>query len=129
MKKLILTALTAALLATPMAASAQRTVIKERPGKTVIVEKQRGQSVRRTTVRRQGVRYQPVQQARKWQRGQRFDRAQARNYRQIDYRSYRQRGLYAPPRGSQWVQSGNDAVLIAIASGVIGAVIGGAIAN
>ncbi len=125
MKKLILTAMTAALLATPMAASAQgRTIVKERPGRTVVVEKQRGQTVRKTVVRRQ-----PVQQARKWQRGQRFDRAQARDYRQIDYRNYRQRGLYAPPRGSQWVRSGNDAVLVAIASGVIGAVIGGAILN
>jgi Ni/Co efflux regulator RcnB len=32
--------------------------------------------------------------------------------------------LSAPPRGYQWVRSGNDAVLIAITSGVIGAVIG-----
>ncbi|MDJ0277458.1 RcnB family protein [Sphingomonas sp. 2R-10] len=125
MKKLILTAMTAALLATPMAASAQgRTVVKERPGRTVVVEKNRhGQNVRRTVVRQQ-----PVGHAR-WQRGQRFDRNRAPNYRQIDYRAYRQRGVYAPPRGYQWVRSGNDAVLIAIASGVIGAVIGGAIAN
>jgi len=125
MKKLILAALTTALLATPMAASAQgRTVVKERPGRTVVVQKDdRGRNVQRTVVRQQPA------QSRKWQRGQKFDRAQARNYRQIDYRNYRQRGVYAPPRGYQWVQSGNDAVLIAIASGVIGAVIGGAIAN
>ncbi len=125
MKKLILTALTAALLASPMAASAQgRTVVKERAGNTVVVQKDaRGRQVQKTVIRQQPV------QARKWQRGQKFDRTQATNYRQIDYRTYRQRGLYAPPKGSQWVQSGNDAVLIAIASGVIGAVIGGAIAN
>ena len=98
MKKLILAAMTASLLATPMAASAQsRTVIKERYTN--------------------------------WQRGQRFDRNRAPNYRQIDYRAYRQRGVYAPPRGYQWVQSGNDAVLIAIASGLIGAVVGGALLN
>ncbi|KQM57013.1 MULTISPECIES: RcnB family protein [unclassified Sphingomonas] len=125
MKKLILAAMTASLLATPMAASAQsRTVIKERPGRTVVVERNRhGQNVRKTVVRQQPVRYT------KWQRGQRFDRNRAPNYRQIDYRAYRQRGVYSPPRGYQWVRSGNDAVLIAIASGVIGAVIGGAIAN
>ncbi|WP_242415327.1 RcnB family protein [Sphingomonas panni] len=125
MKKLILAAMTASLLATPMAASAQsRTVIKERPGRTVVVEKNRhGQNVRRTVVRQQPVRFT------NWQRGQRFDRNRAPNYRQIDYRTYRQRGVYAPPRGYQWVQSGNDAVLIAIASGLIGAVIGGAIGN
>ncbi|WP_288410323.1 RcnB family protein [uncultured Sphingomonas sp.] len=125
MKKLILAAMTASLLATPMAASAQsRTVIKERPGRTIVVEKNRqGQNVRRTVVRQQPVRYA------NWQRGQRFDRNRAPNYRQIDYHAYRQRGVYAPPRGYQWVQSGNDAVLIAIASGLIGAVIGGAIGN
>ncbi len=60
---------------------------------------------------------------RKWQRGQRFDRRYATNYRQVDYRQYR--GLRAPPRGYQYVQSGNDVLLVAIASGVIGAVIGG----
>ena len=125
MKKLILAAMTASLLATPMAASAQsRTVIKERPGRTVVVEKNRhGQNVRQTVVRQQPVRYT------KWQRGQRFDRNRAPNYRQIDYRAYRQRGVYAPPRGYQWVQSGNDAVLVALTSGLIGAVIGGVLAN
>lgn len=62
----------------------------------------------------------------KWYKGQRFNRAEARNYRQINnWRQYQNRRLYAPPRGYQWVQSGNDAVLIAVASGVIGAVLGG----
>ncbi|WP_242117386.1 RcnB family protein [Sphingomonas lacusdianchii] len=125
MKKLILAAMTASLLATPMAASAQsRTVIKEKPGRTIVVQKDgRGQKVTKTVVRPQQAR------ATKWQRGQKFDRNRAANYRVIDYRSYRQRGVYAPPRGYQWVRSGNDAILVAIASGLIGAVIGGAIAN
>ena len=35
--------------------------------------------------------------------------------------------LSAPPRGYQWVRSGNDAVLIAITSGIIGAVVGSVI--
>lgn len=61
----------------------------------------------------------------RWAKGQRFDRRQANNYRVINnYRGYR---LNTPPRGYQWVQSGNDAVLIALTSGIIGAVIGGAI--
>jgi Ni/Co efflux regulator RcnB len=64
---------------------------------------------------------------RAWRKGQRFDRRYAQNYREIDYRTYRGRGLYAPPRGHRWVRSGNDAVLIAIGSGLIGAVIGNAI--
>ncbi len=125
MKKLILTALTAALLASPMAASANgRTVVRERAAATVVVHKDdRGRQVQKTVVKKKPV------QTRKWQRGQKFDRTQASNYRQIDYRSYKQRGLYTPPKGSQWVQSGNDAVLVAVASGLIGAVIGGALAN
>lgn len=125
MKKLILTALTAALLASPMAASAAgRTVVKERAAATVVVHKDdRGRQVQKTVVKKKPV------QTRKWQRGQKFDRTQASNYRQIDYRTYKQRGLYTPPKGSQWVQSGNDAVLVAVASGLIGAVIGGALAK
>lgn len=62
---------------------------------------------------------------RNWAKGQRFDRRYATNYRVIDNpRAYR---LSNAPRGYQWVRSGNDAVLIAITSGIIGAVIGNAI--
>lgn len=39
-----------------------------------------------------------------------------RNYVVNDWRSHR---LSAPPRGYHWVQSGNDYILIAIATGVI----------
>ena len=60
-----------------------------------------------------------------WNRGDRFDSRYATNYRVIsDYSDY---GLQAPPYGYQWEQSGNDAVLVALAGGLIGAVIGGAI--
>jgi Ni/Co efflux regulator RcnB len=66
-----------------------------------------------------------VNDHRRWAKGQRFDRRYASNYRVInDYRSYR---LSAPPRGYHWVRSGNDAVLVAITSGIIGAVIGSAL--
>lgn len=137
MKKFVLAAVAASMVAVPTIASAapqQRTVVKERGNRTVIV--QRGNGVqkrtvvnnnRRGNVVRQQVRVnQPQYQYRNWQRGERFNQSFAPNYRQIDYRQYRQRGLYAPPRGQQWVQSGNDAVLVALASGLIGAVIGGA---
>ena len=64
---------------------------------------------------------------RNWSKGQRFDRRYATNYRVIDNpRTYR---LANAPRGYQWVRSGNDAVLIAITSGLIGAVIGNAISR
>lgn len=62
--------------------------------------------------------------ARKWQRGQRFDRRYASNYRVISNPYYYH--LRAAPRGYRWVQSGNDAVLIAITSGIIGAVLANA---
>jgi Ni/Co efflux regulator RcnB len=63
-------------------------------------------------------------QARKWQRGERFDSRYATNYRMIDNPRYY--NLRPAPRGYRWVQSGNDAVLIAITSGIIGALIGNA---
>lgn len=71
-----------------------------------------------------GHRYSAAQQ-RHWAKGQWFDRRYATNYRVINNpRAYR---LSNAPRGYQWVRSGNDAVLIAITSGLIGAVIGNAI--
>jgi len=64
-------------------------------------------------------------QARKWSRGQRFDSRYAYNYRVINNpRAYH---LYNAPRGYRWVQSGNDAILVAITSGIIGAIIGNAL--
>lgn len=131
-KKFVLGAVAAATVASPLVATAaeaqtRRTVTTvERHGPYRSVERRtvehRGpyRSVeRRTVVRQPGYRA--------WHRGDRFDRRYARNYRSVDYRQYRGRGLYAPPRGYGWVQSGNDAVLVALASGVIGAVIGGAL--
>ena len=65
-------------------------------------------------------RYQQQQQ-RNWRQGERFDSRYARNYREIrDPRAYH---LREAPRGYRWVQSGDDAVLVAIAGGVIGAVL------
>ena len=87
-----------------------RTVVKQKPNGRTVVKKQT--VVRKDTHRR-------------WAKGQRFDRRYATNYRVINnYRDYR---LNAPPRGYQWVRSGNDAVLVALSSGIIGAVIGSAI--
>ena len=119
MKKFILSAVAVALTASPLAISAAEaapqhrtvTTVKHRPnGRTVVTK--------RTTVR---------PHYRNWRKGQRFDRRYAQNYTTVDYRRYRGRGVYAPPRGYHWVRSGNDAVLVGITSGIIGAVIGGAI--
>jgi Ni/Co efflux regulator RcnB len=63
-------------------------------------------------------------QTRRWNMGDRFDSRYASNYRIID-NPYAYR-LRQAPRGYRWVQSGNDAVLVALASGLIGAIIGNA---
>lgn len=59
-------------------------------------------------------------QYRSWKKGQRFDSRYARNYRVI-YGPSRYH-LRPAPRGYRWVQSGNDAVMIGITSGLIAAV-------
>ncbi|WP_010186333.1 RcnB family protein [Sphingomonas sp. PAMC 26605] len=121
MKKFIIAALAASSILSPLAAtgaSAQQrderrtTVIRQQPnGRTVVTE--------RRVVR--------PQQNRRWARGQRFDRRYASNYQEIgNWQQYRGRRLYAPPRGYHWVRSGNDAVLVALSGGLIGAVLGGA---
>lgn len=115
MKKFVLAAVAASMIASPVlmaapAAAAQRqttTVVKHKPNGKVVVKKK-------------VVKPAPIQY-RNWKRGQRFDSRYARNYRQIDYRKYR--GLKAPPRGYRYVQSGNDAVLIGVTSGIVAAVI------
>jgi len=60
----------------------------------------------------------------RWQRGQRFDRRYASNYMVISNPSYYR--LRPAPYGYHWVRSGNDAVLVALASGIIGALVANA---
>lgn len=105
MKKFLMAAVAATLVATPALAAPQSYGQRHQPVKVV-----------KKTV------YKPAPRAqyRNWQRGQRFDSRYARNYRQIDYRQHR--GLKAPPRGYRYVQSGNDAVLVGVTSGIIAAI-------
>ena len=63
-------------------------------------------------------------QDRQWQRGERFDSRYAMNYRMIDNPGYY--NLQPAPYGYRWVQSGDSAVLVAIASGLIGALVANA---
>ena len=103
MKKFILSALAATLVASPLLAAAPAEA-QQRREVTTVRHNENGRTVvtKRTVVR--------TPQYRNWRAGQRFDRRQAQNYRVITtYRNYR---LAAPPRGSQWVRSGNDALLI-----------------
>jgi len=121
MKKFILSAIAASMIASPMVASEasaqgypqqrHETVVRHQPGRTVVVD--------RTVIRNDGRHYRAD-----WRRGERFDYRRARNYRVItDYRGYR---LRTPPRGYHYVRSGNDAVLVGITSGVIAGIIAGA---
>lgn len=122
MKKFILSAIAASMIASPMIASEasaqgypnqrHETVIRHQPGRTVVVD--------RTVTRNQGPQYRND-----WRRGERFDYRRARNYQVINnYRGYR---LKAPPRGYHYVRSGNDAVLVGVTSGIIAGIIAGAI--
>ena len=69
-------------------------------------------------------RYAPPRgyQVRQWSYGQRMPSYYTRGYVVNDYHRY---GLRAPPRGYQYVRSGNDVVLAAVAGGLITAVIAG----
>jgi Ni/Co efflux regulator RcnB len=60
-------------------------------------------------------------QSGQWQRGDRFDSRYATNYGLIDNPGYYNLG--PAPYGYRWVRSGDDAVLVAIASGLIGALV------
>jgi Ni/Co efflux regulator RcnB len=50
-------------------------------------------------------------------------------YRRVVVNDYRNYHLAPPPRGYQYVRDGNDIVMTAIASGIIGAVIAGVFSN
>jgi Ni/Co efflux regulator RcnB len=113
MKKMILGLVAASLAATPALAAPNG----PRHG---VQSPQRGAAFHHP-----GYRASAYHGYRQWQRGQRFDARYARNYRSIDYRQHRR--LQAPPRGYRWVQSGNDAVLVGIASGLVAAVLASAL--
>jgi Ni/Co efflux regulator RcnB len=120
MKKLILAAAAASILAVPAAAAPYG---RNDNGRQQVRYGEQTRVVTRNDRGRQPVNVRQVQN-RKWQRGQRFDNRYASNYRVISNpRAYR---LHDAPRGYRWVQSGNDAVLVAVVSGLIGAVLGNA---
>jgi Ni/Co efflux regulator RcnB len=132
MNRFLIAALATTMVATPTLAAAQpyrgpahnsahapsHTMVQQR-GHGPVVVKQRGHApvvVKQNSYHRAA----KAQYRSNWRKGERFDSRQARNYRQIDYRQYR--GLQAPPRGYRYVQSGNDAVLVGITSGIVAAV-------
>jgi Ni/Co efflux regulator RcnB len=122
MKKLILGVLAATVVASPLAIAPASAAPQQRTETRKVVRAPNGRTVvtNRTVVNRPN-------NYRRWAKGQRFDSRYAQNYAPINnWQAYRGRRLYAPPRGYHWVRSGNDAVLVAVAGGVIGAVLAGA---
>lgn len=131
--KTLLMALAATTIAATPIISAQAEAAPQREVHREIHQGPHGRVVEKTVITRNGGnQYRPGQNradqyrpGQRWAKGQRFDRRYATNYRVIDNpRAYR---LNAAPRGYRWVRSGNDAVLIAITGGLIGAVVGNAI--
>jgi Ni/Co efflux regulator RcnB len=121
LSKIVLSATAAASVLAAVPASAQSFGQYDGRGRT---EQVRTRTVVRQDVRQMGRRdfRQNQFQTRRWNRGERFDSRYAQNYRVItNPRAYR---LHDAPRGYRWVRSGNDAVLVAVASGLIGAIIG-----
>lgn len=129
MKKIILALAAACVVAAPAAAAPFDRYDRGHHAQTVkqvqtVKQKRNGRVVVKT---RQVVRPDRGYHApsRRWARGQRFDSRYAHNYRVIhNPRAYR---LNDAPRGYRYVQSGNDALLVGIASGLIGAVLYGAL--
>jgi len=62
-----------------------------------------------------------------WHRGDHFNVPPGQRHVVTDWHHHH--GLYAPPPGEQWVLYNNQYMLVAITSGVIGAVLGAAAAG
>lgn len=117
MKKLILAAVAASLVSTPVLAAPFQSYGHNDRGRI--------EQNHRPDTRRDNYRPGKAQFHQNWKRGDRFDARKAYNYRVIgNPRAYR---LNTAPRGYRWVQSGNDAVLVGIASGIIASVIANAV--
>src|SRR3546814_12015023 len=133
MKKFLLSAAAASMVAIPLMAAApaeaaprhKTTVVKHKAnGRTVIKQRKVVRRPVQRTVRYQ-TSYRPAHAAyrpvcapphRTWARGPRFDYRYAPRYRVVNnYRGYNR--LYTPPRGYHWVSSGTYACLVAVASG------------
>lgn len=121
MKKFLMALAATTMVASPLIAT-QAQAAQHRETSRVVTRDNHGRTV---VQKRTVVRNDRGYNNHRWAKGQRFDRRYANNYQVVNnYRGYR---LNAPPRGYHWVRSGNDAVLVAITSGIIGAVVAGAI--
>lgn len=129
MKKILMILAASTMVASPMV-TAQAQAATHKTVKKTVTNKQGKRVVTKTTTVKnksanKNVKVRQVASQKRWAKGQRFNSRHAVNYRVINNpRAYR---LSNAPRGYRWVRSGNDAVLVGITSGIIGAVIGNAI--
>lgn len=121
MKKIIIAALAATIITAPVLAG-PRDKYNNNRGK---FEQSQRQVTKKVVVVKQQNNRQAQKQYRKWMKGQRFDSRYAQNYRVVS--NPHQYRLNAAPRGYRWVQSGNDAVLVGITSGLIASILAGVI--
>ena len=121
MKKIIIAALAATIATAPVLAGPRDNYNNNR-GK---FEQSQRQVTKKVVVTKQQNNRQAQKQYRKWMKGQRFDSRYAQNYRVVS--NPRQYRLNTAPRGYRWVQSGNDAVLVGITSGIIASILTGVI--
>jgi len=112
MKRLILAAVAASLLAVPVAQAAPR---DHRP------DSHHGQKYSGPSHKHQKKFDRRERDAPRWSHGKRVP-----DWRKKPaVRDYHRHGLKKPGRGQQWVKVGNDYLLIGIASGIIGGIIAG----
>ncbi len=129
MKKILMILATSIVVVSPLVTAQAEAATHKTVKKTVTVKEGKRVVTKKTTVKgnkaKKVVRTTYVPTKQRWFKGQRFDRRHAVSYRVINNpRAYR---LATAPRGYRWVRSGNDAVLVGVTSGIIGAVIGNAI--
>lgn len=116
-KKFLMALAATTLVASPMVTTQAQAATTQHREVTRSVQQDGHGHVTRTT--------KTVRTERQWRKGERFNHRYASNYRVIaNPHAYH---LQPAPRGYHWVRSGNDAVLVAVAGGLIGAVIANAI--
>jgi Ni/Co efflux regulator RcnB len=124
MKRLVLAAVAASFLASPMVAAqaAPMAVPAVASGANVIHvdwKKPTRHDDRRHVDQRKVVKKKVVVRKSHWKRGERY--SDWRRHQPV--RDYSRYGLKRPGHGQEWIRVGNDYLLVGIASGLIGAMI------
>lgn len=115
MKRIVLSALAASMLALPALQAEAAPVSAAQPSAQFVAYKDYGDRAR--VVRKKVVKKKVVKE-RRWHRGERY--GDWRRHRAVDWRRHH---LHRPGPGQQWIRVGNDYLLVSIVSGVIAGMI------